>query len=79
MIPRQGRGNVPGRGDHSIILGGAKGCFLKDTDEWYNNKRDDLEMPGVRKYFQGYMSKYFAGWGKTESGNVDRVWSGGES
>ena len=79
MIPRQGRGGIPGRGDHSIILGGAKGCFLKDTNTWYNNKRDDLEMPGARKYFQGYMNKHFVGWGKTESGNVDRVWSGGRS
>ncbi|ORY24894.1 FAD dependent oxidoreductase-domain-containing protein [Naematelia encephala] len=76
MIPRQGRGRIPGRGDQSYILGGAKGCFLSNLDEWYNNKRDNEEMPGVREYFEGYMAKYFAKWDGNENGNVDRVWSG---
>jgi glycine/D-amino acid oxidase-like deaminating enzyme len=79
MIPRQGRGRVTGRGDQSIILGGAKGCFLSKPDEWYDNKYDNEEMPGVRKYFEGYMAKYFNGWNGDEKGNVDHVWSGGAS
>lgn len=78
MIPRQGRGRVSGRGDRSIILGGAKGCFLNDIDIWYDNKHDDEEMPGVKKYFEGFMEKHFVGWKGNERGNVDHVWSGGE-
>lgn len=78
MIPRQGRGSIPGRGDQSLILGGAKGCFLSSPDEWYDNKYDNEEMPGVRKYFEQYMAKHFIGWNGNERGNVDHVWSGGE-
>ncbi|OWT36867.1 FAD dependent oxidoreductase superfamily [Cryptococcus neoformans Bt1] len=76
MIPRQGRGRIPGSGDRSLILGGAKGCFLGDIDQWYNNKNDNEQMPGARKYFEGFMKKYFVGWNGNEHGNVDRVWSG---
>ncbi|KAK8846880.1 hypothetical protein IAR55_005970 [Kwoniella newhampshirensis] len=76
MIPRQGRGRIPGDGDRSIILGGAKGCFLKDVDIWYNNKNDNEQMPGAKEYFEGYMKKYFVSWNGNERGNVDRVWSG---
>ncbi|WVR07884.1 hypothetical protein IAU60_004927 [Kwoniella sp. DSM 27419] len=76
MIPRQGRGRVPGHGDQSIILGGAKGCFVKDLEQWYNNKQDDEQLPGAREYFEGYMKKYFIGWNGNEHGNVDRVWTG---
>lgn len=78
MIPRQGRGRIPGAGDRSIILGGAKGIFTKDLDLWYNNKNDNEQMPGVRKYFEEYMKKYFVGWNGNEHGNVDHVWSGSE-
>ncbi|OCF32132.1 FAD dependent oxidoreductase superfamily protein [Kwoniella heveanensis BCC8398] len=76
MIPRQGRGRVPGRGDRSIILGGAKGCFLPDIDQWYNNKNDNEQMPGAKQYFEDYMKRYFVGWNGDEHGNVDIVWSG---
>ncbi|RSH82880.1 hypothetical protein EHS25_005870 [Saitozyma podzolica] len=76
MIPRQGRGLVPGQGDRSIILGGAKGCFLHDIDQWYDNINDDVEMPGARAYFEGFMDKYFVGWNGNARGNVDHVWSG---
>ncbi|KAK4689720.1 hypothetical protein P7C73_g393, partial [Tremellales sp. Uapishka_1] len=76
MIPRQGRGRVPGRGDQSYILGGAKGCFLSDPALWYDNKRDDEEMPGARAYFEGYIGNHFIGWNGGEKGNVDHVWSG---
>lgn len=79
MIPRQGRGKIPGVGDRSIILGGAKGCYLKDIESWYDNIHDDKEMPGAREYFQGYMRKYFVGWERDDDkGNVDQVWSGSE-
>lgn len=79
MIPRQGRGKIPGVGDRSIILGGAKGCYLKDIESWYDNIHDDEEMPGAREYFQGYMRKHFVGWERDDDkGNVDQVWSGGE-
>ncbi|WRT64905.1 uncharacterized protein IL334_001844 [Kwoniella shivajii] len=76
MIPRQGRGRVPGLGDRSIILGGAKGCFLKDLNQWYDNKQDDEHMPGAKQYFEGFMKKHFIGWNGNEHGNVDYVWSG---
>lgn len=78
LIPRQGRGRVPGVGDKSLILGGAKGAYLKHLDRWYNNKRDDENIPGAREYFENYMSDHFSGWKKGE-GKVDHVWSGGES
>ncbi|WWD00432.1 hypothetical protein V866_007345 [Kwoniella sp. B9012] len=76
MIPRQGRGRIPGLGDRSIILGGAKSRFLGDLSQWYNNKQDDQYMPGAQEYFEGFMKKYFVGWNGNEHGNVDRVWSG---
>lgn len=80
MIPRQGRGRVPGIGDTSLILGGAKGCFQNDLSVWYDNVNDDEELPGVRSYFENYMGKYFVGWkGANARGNVDRVWTGGWS
>lgn len=77
MIARQG-GPVTGRGDRSIILGGAKSMFLKDEKLWYNNIHDDEEMPGARKYFERFMKKHFADWNGNSRGNVDLVWSGGE-
>jgi glycine/D-amino acid oxidase-like deaminating enzyme len=77
MIPRQGRGPIPGQGDKGLILGGAKSMFLHDKYLWYNNVRDDQEMPGVRRYFEDYMGKHFAGW-DGDAGNVEQVWSGGE-
>ncbi|WVQ84845.1 hypothetical protein IAT38_007002 [Cryptococcus sp. DSM 104549] len=76
MIPRQGRGRIPGVGDKSIIFGGAKSGFLGDVPQWYDNKRDDELMPGAVEYFQGFMGKHFSGWRGNEMGNVDRVWSG---
>jgi glycine/D-amino acid oxidase-like deaminating enzyme len=75
MIPRQGR-RMAGLGDKSLVLGGAKGCFLGKREEWYDNIRDDEEMPGARRYFEEYMGKHFVGWDGDE-GNVDHVWSGG--
>ncbi|WVQ74666.1 hypothetical protein IAR50_004270 [Cryptococcus sp. DSM 104548] len=74
MIPRQGR-SLPGLGDRSIILGGAKGCFLKNVDEWYNNKNDDQQMPGARRYFEDFAPKHFVGWSGGKE-NIDKVWSG---
>lgn len=74
MIARQGR-VTPGRGDRSIILGGAKSTFLKDHDMWYNNINDDELMPGAREYFEDFMPEKFAGW-TGGAGNVDKVWSG---
>ncbi|WWC67801.1 uncharacterized protein I206_101714 [Kwoniella pini CBS 10737] len=76
MIPRQGRGRIPGVGDKSYILGGAKGCFLNDLSQWYDNKQDDQYMPGAKEYFGGFMKKHFADWNGNEKGNVDKVWSG---
>jgi glycine/D-amino acid oxidase-like deaminating enzyme len=77
FIPRQGRGRISGNGDTSLIFGGAKGMYLKHLDRWYNNHHDNEIMPGVREYFEGYMSKHFTGWAEGE-GTVDHVWSGGE-
>jgi glycine/D-amino acid oxidase-like deaminating enzyme len=77
MIARQG-GPVTGRGDRSIILGGAKSTFLRDEKLWYNNHHDDEEMPGARKYFEGFMKKHMADWNGNAQGNVDHVWSGGK-
>lgn len=77
LIARQG-GPITGRGDKSIILGGAKSAFLKDHKLWHNNRNDDEEMPGARKYFEGFMKKHFSDWNGNARGNVDLVWSGGE-
>lgn len=74
MIPRQGR-STPGKGDRSIILGGAKSTFLKEHELWYDNINDDELMPGARKYFEDFMPKTFAGWSGGKE-NVDTVWSG---
>lgn len=68
---------MPGVGDRSLILGGAKGAYLKHLDRWFGNKYDNEVMPGVREYFEGYMSKHFTGWDEG-TGTVDHVWSGGE-
>lgn len=78
MISRQGRRGISGAGDQSIILGGAKSVFLGKHEMWYDNIRDDEEMPGVRRYFEGAMKRMFVGWDGNEHGNVDRVWTGGE-
>ena len=77
LIPRQGRGGISGHGDQSIILGGAKSCYLEHIDRWYDNINDDQLMPGVKEYFEGFMKKKFIGWDGNAHGNVDRVWSGG--
>jgi glycine/D-amino acid oxidase-like deaminating enzyme len=74
MIARQGH-KTPGRGDKSIILGGAKGTFLKDHELWYNNINDDQLMPKARDYFENFMQPRFVGWNGDEK-NVDTVWSG---
>lgn len=74
LIPRQGR-TISGRGDNSIILGGAKSTFLKHHERWYNNINDNEEMPGARKYFEDFMPKNFVGW-NGDAGNVEKVWSG---
>lgn len=76
MIPRQGRGRVPGVGDRSLILGGAKGAYLNDLGKWYNNKNDNEIIPGSEDYFKGYLQKVFKEW-KGDETNVDRVWTGG--
>jgi glycine/D-amino acid oxidase-like deaminating enzyme len=74
MIPRQGR-ITPGKGDRSIILGGAKSTFLNNHEEWYDNINDNELMPHARKYFSDFMPAKFAGWTGDEK-NVDMVWSG---
>lgn len=74
LIPRQGH-LIPGRGDTSIILGGAKSEFLKHHGSWYNNFNDNEEMAGVRGYFERFMPKVFAGW-NGDARNVTKVWSG---
>jgi glycine/D-amino acid oxidase-like deaminating enzyme len=74
MIARQGR-ITPGKGDQSIILGGAKSTFLKDHELWYNNINDNELFPGARKYFEDFMPERFAGW-TGDAKNVDYVWSG---
>lgn len=76
LIPRQGRG-LPGVGDQSIILGGAKGVFVGKTEEWYNNVREDQLMSGAKEYFEGFMSQRFDGWTQ-EHKQIDRIWTGGE-
>lgn len=78
MIARQG-GPITGRGDRSIILGGAKSTYLRDEKLWYNNHHDDEEIPGARRYFEGFMKKHMADWDGDSKGNVDIVWSGGQS
>lgn len=78
MISRQGRKGISGNGDQSIILGGAKSCFLDKHELWYDNANDKEEMPGVRSYFERFMKDHFVGWNGNEHGNVDVVWSGGE-
>jgi glycine/D-amino acid oxidase-like deaminating enzyme len=79
MICRQGRGRVPGHGDKSYILGGAKAIFAHDLPSWYNNIRDDEQIPGAVEYFQLQMQRRMKDWrGEKKPGNVDMVWSGGE-
>jgi glycine/D-amino acid oxidase-like deaminating enzyme len=76
LIPRQGRG-LPGVGDQSIILGGAKGVFLAKTEEWYNNLREDELMPGAKEYIEKFMRQRFSGWSQGHE-KIDRIWTGGE-
>jgi glycine/D-amino acid oxidase-like deaminating enzyme len=78
MIPRQGRGRIPGKGDKSLILGGAKGLFQHDEKVWYDSNRDDQQIEGARKYFEEYGRKHFVGW-SGDGSEVDHVWTGSES
>lgn len=75
MIPRQGRGRIPGKGDKSLILGGAKGLFQHDEKVWYNCTNDNEQIAGAREYFEAYGRKHFAGW-SGDGSEVDHVWTG---
>lgn len=79
LIPRQGRGRVPGMGDQSIILGGAKGVFNRDIPAWYNNNDDSTLIPGTRSYFDKLLPRIFKGWKVGEAdakGKVQSIWTG---
>lgn len=78
MIPRQGRGRISGKGDKSLILGGAKGLFQHDEKVWYDSNRDDQQIEGARKYFEEYGRKHFVGW-SGDGSEVDHVWTGSQS
>lgn len=78
LIPRQGRGRIPGKGDQSFILGGAKGLFQHDEKVWYNCTNDDEQIAGAREYFQAYGRKHFTGW-SGDGSEVDHVWTGSTS
>lgn len=77
LVARQGRGRIPGSGDQSIILGGAKSAYFGDISQWYDNKQDDQQLPGAQHHFEEYMQKHFKGW-SGDASNVDHVWSGSE-
>lgn len=76
-IPRQGRGRVPGMGDQSIILGGAKGVFNRDLAAWYSNNDDATLIPGTREYFTSLLPRVFKDWKVQDGqGEVERIWTG---
>lgn len=76
MIPRQGRGRIPGVGDRSLIVGGAKGAYLNELPKWYNNINDNEIIPGAPEYFQGFLQRIFKDW-SGDASNVSKVWTGG--
>jgi glycine/D-amino acid oxidase-like deaminating enzyme len=74
LIPRQGH-VAKGKGDTSIILGGAKSRLLKNHELWYDNINDNEEMPGARQCFEEFMPKTFVGW-DGGADNIEKVWTG---
>ncbi|KAL4805161.1 FAD dependent oxidoreductase [Aspergillus unguis] len=63
------------RPDGSIIIGGARSAYVQDLQTWYNNTDDSRLIEPARNHFEGYMQKYFTGWGDTGA-FMDRIWTG---
>ncbi|KAL4926209.1 NAD(P)/FAD-dependent oxidoreductase [Aspergillus undulatus] len=63
------------RPDGSIIIGGARSVYVQDLKNWYNVTDDASLIEPAKHHFNGYMQKYFHGWGKTGA-YTDRVWTG---
>jgi hypothetical protein len=63
------------RPDGSMIIGGARSRYVQDLKEWYNNTDDASLIEPAAGHFDGYMQKYFTGWGDTGA-YTDRVWTG---
>ena len=63
------------RSDGSIIVGGARKAFWHIKDSWFGNIRDDELVRGGDEYFDGYMQKYFRGWGGSDA-KLDTIWTG---
>lgn len=63
------------RPDGSIIVGGARSAYLRNTDEWHSNTDDSKVIERARGYFDGYMQRHFHGWRDSEA-YTDRVWTG---
>lgn len=62
--------------DNSIIVGGARGTFVRDLSSWYDNVSDDkLISSAAERYFDNYMQRHFAGW-EDSGARVDRIWTG---
>lgn len=65
------------RADGSIIVGGARGGFVRDLGQWYDVVDDSEVIEPARGYFDGYMQRWFRGW--EDSGAVtEKVWTGSE-
>lgn len=63
------------RSDGSIVVGGARSCFLSDIDSWYNNVDDSQLIESAKSYFDRYMQRNFRGW-ENSGAETDRVWTG---
>lgn len=66
------------RADGSIVVGGARSCFLSNLDSWYNTTDDSQLIESAKSYFDGYMQRHFKGWENSEA-KTDRVWTGSKS
>lgn len=61
------------RADGSTILGGAKQCFLKDLDKWYDNV-DDSEL--INEASQSHFRDFMRDETHQDGGKVEEVWTG---
>ncbi|KKA30621.1 hypothetical protein TD95_000857 [Thielaviopsis punctulata] len=63
------------RADGSVVLGGARAAYIRNTESWYGSVDDSQVIQGVDRYFEGYMQRHFRGW-ENSGAKTTAVWSG---
>ncbi|EXM20527.1 hypothetical protein RAB80_009180 [Fusarium oxysporum f. sp. vasinfectum] len=63
------------RPDGSIIVGGARSAYFRQTEDWYGSVDDSKVIERAKDYFEGYMQRHFRGW-ENSGARTDQVWTG---